>query len=78
MNQKTLDYLNDNKGRIEKLVSSGRKQGWFPVMKGKVFVMSRCSNPTEVEGKKVCAGMTGITFFNSRGDRKVKCFRCHH
>jgi hypothetical protein len=77
MNQNTLNYLNDNKSRIEKLVSSGRKQGWFPIMKGKCFVMTRCSNPVEKDGKKICGCMTGITFRNAAGDQKVKCFRCH-
>jgi len=77
MKQTTLDYLNDNKSRIEKLISSGRNQGWFPVAKGKSFVMSRCANQTKEGNKKVCGGMTAITFRNAQGVEKTKCFRCH-
>jgi hypothetical protein len=77
MNQNTLNYLNDNKSKIEKLVASGRKQGWFPIAKGKCFVMTRCSNQVMDGKKKVCGGMTAITFRNAAGAEKSKCFRCH-
>ena len=77
MTENKQNYLNNNVALIEKLVNSGRRQGWFPIAKGKSFVMSRCANPAKDGNKKVCGGMTAITFRNDKNEEKVKCFRCH-
>jgi len=78
MTENKQNYLNNNVALIEKLVDSGRKQGWFPVKNGKCFKTARCSNPAEVNGQKACGGMTAITFRNGNNVEKAKCFRCFH
>lgn len=66
-----------NKEKIDATVALGEKLGWVLIKNGKAIDAARCHNNKVVDGKKVCGGMTALTFHHKiTGAITAKCFAC--